>query len=615
MNIETRYQQGIADLQTELTQVDRRYNILSWARLVVFLLGAGLTYGVFRLDPLSGLLAGGAALLGFLYLIKVHSQVADRRAYLRRLRDIQAGELRVLAGDWAQRESGQNLIDPKHAFSYDLDLFGPGSLFQYLNRTATWLGRQRLAGALLAPEQDPARIRARQAAVRELALQLDWQLDFEATGREHPEAAEDPKSLRDWVGGPTTFVGHRWYPALIRFMPWVFFLSFALWIVPDLPVLRTLLGGWHLSGWVPLALFFGNLGIVGQHLKATGQEQLQVGRKSRLLQTYASLLAKVTALDARTPHLQALQAALQTEEGTAPEAIERLSNLSYMLDQRLNMIAGLVLNGIMLWDLRYRYKLEQWRARHQAELDQWFAVVGEADALVSLARLAANRPDFTWPEVGEGDFHYEAEALGHPLLDPVTRVDNDLDIGQPGEFLIITGANMAGKSTFLRTVGVNLLLAMAGGPVCARSCRVVPIELITSIRASDSLYNHESYFYAELKQLKAIIDKLKEGRAVFVIVDEMLRGTNSRDKQEGSRGFIEQLIRLRGVGLIATHDLSLGTLAEAYPGQARNKRFEVEIHEDRLDFDYRLRDGISQNLNATFLMQQMGIVARPPAAS
>ena len=202
----------------------------------------------------------------------------------------------------------------------------------------------------------------------------------------------------------------------------------------------------------------------------------------------------------------------------------------------------------------------------------------------------------------------DAKLLGHPLIDPETRVDNDMNLGKPGEFLIITGANMAGKSTFLRTVGVNLILAMNGAPVCAKSYEFVPIPLMTSVRATDSLEDHESYFYAELKRLKMLIDKLKEGKPIFIIVDEMLRGTNSRDKQVGSRKFIEQLIQLKGTGMIATHDLSLGTLADDYPKYARNKRFEVDITDNQLTFDYTLRDGISQNLNATFLMQQMGIM-------
>jgi DNA mismatch repair ATPase MutS len=289
------------------------------------------------------------------------------------------------------------------------------------------------------------------------------------------------------------------------------------------------------------------------------------------------------------------------------EIIRHLGELAGLLDQRLNILVGLFLNGMILWDIKYLLRLEKWKRQYAEYLLPWLDMMGEWDALQSLGRYAFNYPEHVYPQVKEGEFHLIAKELGHPLLKPGVRVCNDMALHKTGEFLIITGANMAGKSTFLRTVGSNLILASCGAPVCAQSYSFVPIPLITSIRAHDSLEDNESYFYAELKQLKKVIDQLDQGPA-FVIVDEMLRGTNSRDKQTGSRKFIEQLIRKKGVGMIATHDLALGTLADDYPDYAFNKRFEVDITDDQLTFDYKLRDGISQNLNATFLMEQMGIM-------
>jgi DNA mismatch repair ATPase MutS len=327
-----------------------------------------------------------------------------------------------------------------------------------------------------------------------------------------------------------------------------------------------------------------------------------------MLNKYAALLKEIEAKSFESELLQSEQDRLKRRGKLASEAIADLGQLTYMLDQRLNAFAGLLLNGMVLWDIKYMVRLEKWRENHKEELPVWLDVIGKWDALLSWARFRYNHPSFVLPEVSEGEFLMEAKGLGHPLLDPATRVDNDMTLAKPGEFLIITGANMAGKSTFLRTVGVNLVLAMNGSVVCAQNFRFRPIELLTSVRATDSLQDHESYFYAELKRLKMLIDKLREGKPVFIIVDEMLRGTNSRDKQEGSRQFIKQLIQLKGVGMIATHDLSLGTLQDEFPGFARNKRFEVDITDEQLSFDYKLRDGISQNLNATFLMKQMGIM-------
>ncbi|GAB4426641.1 MAG: MutS family DNA mismatch repair protein [Bacteroidia bacterium] len=584
----------------------RRYNGLSYARLLVFLGGAGLTYLVFRLDALAGILVGGLALLGFLYLLRAHAAVAARRDLLGRLAGIAADEGKALAGDWTHFDDGADFIDPLHPFSYDLDLYGRGTLFQYLNRSTTPGGRTRLARSLDAPSRDTAAIRARQAAIAEVAGDIAWSLDFQAQARGHAYHPGELPDLLAWVREPGRLKAHHRH--LVRVLPVLFGLAVALWLLPDLPLLRTALGGWHLPGWAPLGLFLLNLNLVGLHLRDTAREQAQVGRKSRALEIYAVLLDSFARQPWQAPLLRQWRDRLQQPDATG--AIRHLAQLSYLLDQRLNIFAGLFLNGAMLWDLRYRLRLEAWRSCHAGDLADWFEVLAEVDALQSLARYAHNHPTHPMPELLDGPFRLDARDMGHPLIPAGQRVGNDLHIGAPGEFFIITGANMAGKSTFLRTTGVNLLLAMAGAPVCARAMALTPTDLITSIRASDSLYNHESYFYAELKQLKAIIDRLAGGETVFVIVDEMLRGTNSHDKQLGSRRFIEQLIRLRGVGLIATHDLSLGSLADAYPGQAMPVCFEVAIEGESLRFDYKLRPGISQNLNATFLMQQMGIMPR-----
>ncbi|MEL6843331.1 MAG: DNA mismatch repair protein MutS, partial [Bacteroidota bacterium] len=333
------------------------------------------------------------------------------------------------------------------------------------------------------------------------------------------------------------------------------------WLLPDIPPLRGTLASIQLPGWAPGLIFFLNLGIVGQHLKRTGKKQLQVGKQSRILKAYGKLLGQIENFPAQALLLTAQQKELETKGEKASEAIYRLGELAGMLDQRLNVIIGLLFNGMLLWDIRYVSKLEQWKESYHDQLLPWIDKIGDWDVWQSLSRNHYNYPEHCFPNVLEGEFQLQAQALGHPLLKADTRVCNDMDLGKPGEFLVVTGANMAGKSTFLRTVGTNLILARCGGVVCAERYEFAPIPLITSIRTHDSLEDNESYFYAELKQLKKIIDRLKEG-TVFIIVDEMLRGTNSRDKQTGSRKFIEQLIQLRGVGMIATHDLALGELAD-----------------------------------------------------
>ncbi|MEL7533836.1 MAG: hypothetical protein AAFN10_21155 [Bacteroidota bacterium] len=603
------YQSHLQKHQKDYEVLNKTYNTISWSRAIVFFVGAGLSYLLFVTSFSLGMLMSVVALFGFLYLIKKHTEISSRRDQLKRVIALHEQELEALAFNFSTFDEGKDFIDPQHAYSYDLDIVGRASLFQYINRTGTETGRQRLVQDLHYPPLEVAAIRERQSAVQDMAKDPQWQIRFQATAQGMEESGKERISLQKWLEEPLFFRLNPWYGRLLWILPTIFFLALAAWLVPDLPPLREALGPYRAPGWVPGLIFFLNLGVIGRHLKRTARQQLQVGKQSRVLKAYGELLAQIETRSSEAELLTRQQKDLETKGEKASEAIRRLGELAGLLDQRLNFLVGLFFNGMLLWDIRYMHKLEGWKEEYADQLLPWIDLIGEWDVWQSFGRNCYNYPAHTFPEVHEGEFSLEAKELGHPLLKADTRVCNDMSLGKPGEFLVVTGANMAGKSTFLRTVGTNLILAHCGAVVCAESYRFAPISLITSIRAHDSLEDNESYFYAELKQLKKIIDRLQEGTA-FVIVDEMLRGTNSRDKQTGSRKFIEQLIHLKGVGMIATHDLALGELATEYPDYARNKRFEVDIKEDHLHFDYKLQDGISQNLNATFLMEQMGIMPK-----
>ncbi|MDX2249202.1 MAG: hypothetical protein SF052_20610 [Bacteroidia bacterium] len=606
MNPIPEYEAGINSLSAQLKILDRQYNLLSWARLGGFLGAIGLDYLLFQWTIPAGLAGGLVLLVLFLYLIRWHSQVAEKREHNQRLLVIHQAEIHSLKGQWKDRTEGAEFRDYDHPYSYDLDIFGRGSVFQYINRTGTAIGRKMLADGLKNPLQSADEIRLRQEAIADLAQKPAWNLNFQALGMGKTDSEENSRFLLQWLEEKPYFITHPLYSRLIVVMPVLFGVSLLFWLIPAIPALG--ISRLQLPGSVPLLFFLINLGIVGLNLGRVGRQQVQVGKKAEMLRKYADLLGQIETESFSAPLLKRDREVLLKKDFPASEKIQLLGELTYMLDQRLNAFMGLLLNGVLLWDIRYVSLLEKWRETHKTELPAWFDIISRWDALGSMGRFYYNHPDLVFPEVSEGPFFMNATQLGHPLIDAGIRINNDVDLTKPGEFLIITGANMAGKSTFLRTVGVNLILAMNGAPVCAQKYAFAPIEMITSVRTQDSLSDNESYFYAELKQLKKIIDKLKQGRPVFVIVDEMLRGTNSKDKMVGSRKFIEQLIHLRAVGLVATHDLSLGKLAEDYPEYARNKRFEVEISGDQLTFDYKLLDGISQNLNATFLMQKMGIM-------
>ena len=335
--------------------------------------------------------------------------------------------------------------------------------------------------------------------------------------------------------------------------------------------------------------------------------QALYGKKLKILATYASLIHIIEEKEYHSAVLQEIKELVGGDKQTASQAVKKLTALMNALDQRNNMLMSFVLNGALFWELRQIMRIEAWKEKHASELPSWLKAIGEMDAYCSLATFAYNHPEYIYPQITSTPFSMEAEALGHPLMNRDKCVCNDIDIAKRPFFIIITGANMAGKSTYLRTVGINYLLACIGAPVWAKQMKLYPSRLITSLRTSDSLTDNESYFFAELKRLKLIIDKLNAGEELFIILDEILKGTNSTDKQKGSFALIKQFMALQANGIIATHDLMLGTLINLFPEDIRNYCFEAEITNNELTFSYQMKNGVAQNMNACFLMKKMGI--------
>ena len=288
--------------------------------------------------------------------------------------------------------------------------------------------------------------------------------------------------------------------------------------------------------------------------------------------------------------------------------IRRLAKLLNMMDSNLNLLVSLIMNGLFMFNIHVLMAVEHWRLKYRDQVPEWFKVLAEMDALSSLGTYAFNNPMYIYPEPVADGFQFVAEKIGHPLIPAETCVTNDIEIRGWNQFRIITGANMSGKSTFLRTIGTNLLLAMMGAPVFASRLKFYPIEIHSSIRTNDSLTKRESYFYAELKRLKEIITELESGSQKLILLDEILKGTNSSDKQTGSVALIKQLMKYKLAGLFATHDLALGELVNHYPENIQNLCFEIHITGDRMEIDYKLTPGVCRNLNASFLMKSMGII-------
>jgi DNA mismatch repair ATPase MutS len=306
-------------------------------------------------------------------------------------------------------------------------------------------------------------------------------------------------------------------------------------------------------------------------------------------------------------HHSSLMQRLGEEAGEADRRVKKLASLVSAFDARLNSMTNLFVNSLLLYDLQFVYRLEKWKHENAADLSRWLDIVREAEVLCSLGGFSFNHALFSFPEINT-DRELSATGLGHPLIGEKERVVNDVHLSRDHSIMIITGANMAGKSTFLRSLGANVVLALAGAPVCAKSFRCPLIEIRSGMRTADSLKENQSYFYAELDRLKSIMNELRAGTPLLILLDEILKGTNSTDKQAGSVALVKQLVDHPCIVLIATHDLALGELENEYPGRVGNYSFEANIEQDQLFFDYTLKRGIAQKMNATFLMRKMGII-------
>ncbi len=537
----------------------------------------------------------GFGVIFFGSLVRKHGRMHRRRALLERLVRINREQEQVMEWKFSDLNEGASYADDHHLYSYDLDLFGSGSLFQYINRTSTIPGKDRLAQLLTNIEKSPQEIRGRQEAVAELSEPLEWRQDFRVHGLLVEEQPDDIKGLEEWLISPPDFK-NRFFKVLIILFPLLNLSMFLLLVFAYISF-------WQFLAYLVIPLMFSGI----KHRKVNVKHNI-LGRKYQVLKKYSSLFAMIEDQSFSSGRMKGLQKELISGSESASKAIRNLSKIANAFDTRLNLLAGFLMNVFFLWDIRQSIRLESWQQKYRKRLSNWFRVMAETDAYISLAGYAYNNPAYVFPEIREGDsFYYEAVQLGHPLIHAGKRVCNDYIVNGWGNFSILTGANMAGKSTFLRTIGVNMVLASCGAPVCAGKLSFVPVDLVTSIHTIDSLANNESYFYAELKRLKLIIDMLKEDRQVFIILDEILKGTNSEDKQSGSRALVKQLISLKASGIIATHDLSLGELEEHFPENVQNRCFEIIIDQHKLEYDYLLKKGIAQNMNATILMERMGI--------
>lgn len=573
---------------TQHKAVQRRSLAFSWARGVVALGFLVLIYLTFQHGAVFG---WGALVVVVVYavLVQRHERLKYQKTLLENLITLNDQEINAQQGNHAAFSDGEEFADGNHPYAADLDMFGKGSLFQRVNRTCTGTGKERLATALARPLTTEAEILQRQQAIEELSKKIDFRQQFYAVGTVSVEKKEDQSSLLEWLKLPAMVYGKKKYQVMLIVFPIVALAALGYWIFTGAP-----------GPLIIVALI--EWGIIGAHAKRVTAFQNYIGSKRRLLEKFAEHF-RLLQQETFSSDILVAMASRCTE---AYGQVRLLASRSRALDLRLNIFASLLLNSTMLYDLFCVYRLEKWRVQNQAQLGAWLEAIQEADALSSMGTYRYNHPDFVFPSVHEAHT-FVAEQLGHPLLPAHIRVCNDVQMGADENVWIVTGANMAGKSTFLRTLGMNVVLGLAGLPVCARRMACPLVEIYTGMRTTDSINDHQSYFFAELLRLQKIIRKLQEGKQLLILLDEILKGTNSADKLTGSEELVKQLVKQPAFTIIATHDVALGDLSSQY-SQIKNYHFETFIKGDDLSFDYILKPGVSTGKNATFLMRKMGII-------
>ena len=578
------------EAQKALSNVKKKINLIVFIRVLVF---TGTLTAIYFLTSIPGIAiaTGLTGALVFVYFVQYHSKLLIEKRFQEQLIQINQDEIDCKENDWSHFYDGDDYIQPEHDFSYDIDLFGMGSFFQYFNRTKTKGGQDKLSSIITSNNTDY--MTDFQNSVKELKNKISFRQRFLAKAASIQSAIQSTV-IEEWIKSYQSFLSSK-----LIYIGSITFSIISLVLIFLLSV--NLISGTFFSIW-----FITGLIITGRYLKKINQVVEDANKMEETISQYAALLNLIENESFESKQLKKLQTSIEQNHTKASIILKQFGRKLNRVNSRNNLLISVFGNALFLYDIQAIHSLEKWLTGFKEQIHHWFDAIYSMDAYLSMSNYAYNHPDYVFPELLENaTTEIEAKEIGHPLILKNKRVCNDFKI-EKGNFIIITGANMAGKSTFLRTVALNLVLANSGMPVCAQSYKFSPIKLITSMRTSDSLQKEESYFFSELKRLKTIVNKIQQDN-YFIILDEILKGTNSKDKEQGSKKFVQRLVKSGSTGIIATHDLALCRLEEEY-SQVINRYFDAEIKNDELHFDYKFKDGICHNMNASFLLKKMNIV-------
>jgi hypothetical protein len=596
---------------TAAARLGRADAAIAYGRLAIFVAAAIVAYAAFRSHAFAGqwLLVPTAA---FVALVIAHDRVIRARRRSEWAAQLYADGIARIE-DRSPPGDGRSarFADENHVYALDLDLFGAGSLYERLSTARTSMGEETLARWLKQPAA-PAVVRARQQAVAELGPRLDLKEDLGVLGLDL-RAEVNPRSLAAWAAGTTSpdappaelpfgLAGARVVSAVLGAAITAVVVA---WLIGRINLLAVVSAGLLGVGWT-------------MRLRAVVRPILvNADRRAGELKLLALLLARLERESFAAPLLVELRRALETTDAGGngrrralppSRRIARLAKLVDLLDARRNQIMA-ILTAPLLWTAQFALAIEAWRRRFGPAVGGWLAAVGEIEALGSLATYAFEHPELPFPTVLDdaGSPRLEADAMAHPLLPAATRVANDVALGPGTALLIVSGSNMSGKSTLLRTVGANVVLALAGAPVCAHRLTLTPLAIGGTLRIHDSLQEGRSRFYAEITRLRQIVDLAGGPIPVLFLLDELLSGTNSHDRRVGAEAIIRALLDRNALGIATTHDLALTEMAASLGPRAANVHFEDELRDGKMVFDYRMRPGVVRKSNALSLMRAVGL--------
>jgi hypothetical protein len=582
------YSRRMNERQTRAAQLQRKHLWLGNARIVLFvaiLVQCWIT-GKTGSPSAYWLLAPIALFVG---LVIVHRRVVQVLDMTKRAISVYSRGLARMEDRWAGNgETGEEFKDPLHLYAEDLDILGESSLFQLLSTARTKMGKRCLARWLLT-HADIQEIQKRQAAVAELKSELDFREDLAVSGESERIAAK-PEALIAWARGESGLKDGRWWALGLAILS-----------------MAALVFGFTVM-WTPFIVLLLINGIITSRARHRLEKIFAgIGETHKDLDSLALLLHRIEVERFESPMLQQLQMRLLTHGLPPSVCIGRLDTLADLDDSRHNWFVR-IFDIPLLYSMQIAFALERWRRTYGSGIEAWLDVVGEIETLVSLAAYSYEHPQDPFPEFAppENEICFQGDALGHPLLPANKCVLNDVKLGGNSQVLLVSGSNMSGKSTYLRVVGINAVLAMMGAPVRATRLRLSRVAVAASMRVSDSLQKGISHFYAEIKRLRQVVDLSSTGPTLFLL-DEVLQGTNSHDRRVGTEGVLRTLVRNRAIGLVTTHDLALTSLEQVFPEHVRNVHFQERFEDDRLSFDYQLRPGVVTTSNGIELMKSIGL--------